>query len=255
MLQPVRADCLSRLPGIAHGFFGRAGGVSQGIYASLNTGLGSDDDAAAVRENRARIAQHLGAARVLSVYQVHGTTALLVTDAWPEGAERPKADAMVTAARGIGIGVQTADCAPALFADPEAGIIGAAHAGWRGALAGVLEATIIQMETLGARRERIRAAVGPCIGRAVYEVGDDFKSQFLQQDQGSSRFFSRPAGPRPHFDLAGYAADRLARAGLAEVGLHSPCTYAQEEEYFSYRRARAKNEADYGRQISAIVLT
>src|SRR5215470_14068594 len=163
MLAPITATCLEGSAGIRHGFFTRHGGVSQGIYASLNCGLGSRDDATAVRENRARVAAHLQAASLVTAHQIHSPTALVVTEAWPES-ERPRADALVSAARGIALGVLAADCTPVLFADPVAGVVGAAHAGWRGAIGGVLESTITAMEGLGARREHIRAAVGPCIG-------------------------------------------------------------------------------------------
>jgi len=254
MLQPLLADCLSGLPRIAHGFFTRAGGVSEGIYASLNCGLGSKDDVAAVRENRARVGARLGADHLLSLHQVHGTVALTVEAAWPER-ERPRADAMVTRVRGLALGVLTADCAPVLLADPEAGVIAAAHAGWRGALVGVLGATIATMEQLGARRTRISAAVGPCIGQAAYEVGEEFEREFLDRDQASRRFFVRAASGRPHLDLAAYTAYRLGMAGLGNTAVVGQCTYTQSENLFSYRRSRARNETDYGRQISAIVLT
>jgi hypothetical protein len=254
MPQPLLADSLTGLPGIAHGFFTRSGGASQGIYASLNCGLGSADDPAAVRANRARAAQRLGARDLVSAHQVHGTTALVVDRPWPDNA-RPQADAMVTATRGVALGVLTADCAPVLLADPAAGIVAAAHAGWRGALAGVVEAAIDAMEALGGARGRIRACVGPCIGQAAYEVGPDFEAQFLARDRASSSFFARVAGERPRFDLAGYLGERLQRAGVAEAGRIDACTYAQYEQFFSYRGSRARSEADYGRQISAIVLT
>jgi len=254
MPQPLLADGLSGLPGIAHGFFTRAGGASQGIYASLNCGLGSRDDAAAVSENRSRVAARLGAAHLVSAHQVHGTLALTVESAWPER-ERPRADAMVTRVRGLAIGVLTADCAPVLLADPEAGVIAAAHAGWRGALAGILESAIAAMEALGAQRERIRAAVGPCIGQPAYEVGEEFERAFLGQDHANRRFFARPAGAKPHFDLAAFVAHRLGLAGLGNTAVLGHCTYTRGEDFFSYRRSRPRGEADYGRQISAIVLT
>src|SRR6476660_9664702 len=187
MLAPITAPCLEGSPGIRHAFFTRHGGVSQGIYASLNCGLGSKDDTAAVRENRARVAAHLQAASVLTAHQIHSPTAVVVTQAWPE-AERPRADALVTASRGIALGVLAADCTPVLFADPVAGIVAAAHAGWRGAIGGVLESTITSMEGLGARRQDIRAAVGPCIGPDAYEVGWDFERDFLERDADSRPF-------------------------------------------------------------------
>ena len=214
MLAPITAPCLEGSPRIRHAFFTRHGGVSQGIYASLNCGLGSKDEVAAVRENRTRVTAHLQAASVLTAHQIHSPTAVVVTEAWPE-AERPRADALVTASRGIAVGVLAADCTPVLFADPVAGIVAAAHAGWRGAIGGVLELTIASMEGLGARRADIRAAVGPCIGQDAYEVGWDFERDFLQRDPDSRRFFAAPApGARPHFDLPAYALHRLQRAGI-----------------------------------------
>ena len=255
MLEPITAPCLDGPAGIAHGFFTRRGGVSQGIYASLNCGLGSRDAAAAVRENRARVATHLQAESLLTAYQIHSPTAVVVTQAWADG-QWPQADALVTATRDIAVGVLAADCAPVLFADPEAGVVAAAHAGWRGAIGGVLEAAVSSMEGLGARRERIRAAVGPCIGQAAYEVGWEFEREFLQRDPESRPYFALPdPAARPHFDLAGYALHRLRRAGLGEVGSTPSCTYARTDDFFSFRRSQAARESDYGRQISAIVLT
>jgi len=256
MPTPLTADRLAALPGIAHGFFTRHGGVSQGGYASLNCGLGSKDDPAAVRENRARVAAALAAESLLTAHQIHSATAVIVERAWSTE-ERPRADAIVTATPGLALGVLTADCAPVLFADAEAKVVGAAHAGWRGAIGGVLEATLAAMERLGASKARIEAAVGPCIGQPAYEVGFDFEAEFLNRDPDSAQFFARPqadSGARPHFDLPGYASHRLSRAGIAPVQA-APCTYAQAEHFFSYRRSQARKEADYGRQISAIVLT
>jgi polyphenol oxidase len=254
MPKPILAPGLSSLTGIAHGFFTRHGGVSRGIYASLNCGIGSQDEPAAVRENRSRVTSHLGARDLVSAYQVHGTAALVVSAPWPEG-ERPKADAMVTATPGMALGVLTADCTPVLFADPQARVIAAAHAGWRGALSGIIEAAIDAMAGLGARREHIVAAVGPCIGLEAYEVGPEFKAEFLERDSTSARFFAAPVNGRPHFDLSGYVVHRLRRAGIADAAPLGVCTYAHTEDFFSYRRTRASQEPDYGRQISAIVLT
>jgi len=255
MLAPITAPCLEGSPRIRHAFFTRHGGVSQGIYASLNCGLGSKDEAAAVRENRVRVAAHLQAATVSTAHQVHSPTAVVVTQAWPE-AERPRADALVTASRGLAVGVLAADCTPVLFADPVAGIVGAAHAGWRGAIGGVLESAIACMEGLGARRADIRAAVGPCIGQAAYEVGWDFERDFLQRDPDSRRFFAVPApGARPHFDLPAYALHRLQRAGIGHACSCTYCTYTHTDDFFSFRRSQARGDIDYGRQISAIVLT
>jgi YfiH family protein len=197
----------------------------------------------------------LGARDIVSAYQVHGTTAVVVREAWPAG-QRPQADALVTDRPGIALGVLTADCAPVLFADAQAGVVAAAHAGWRGALAGICEAAIAAMEELGAQRGHIRAAVGPCIGQAAYQVGADFRAQFLDHDPASAQFFTvADAQGRPHFDLPGYVASRLARAGVAAARLPEACTFAGAQDFFSYRRSRLRNEADYGRQISAIVLT
>jgi YfiH family protein len=255
MLKPLLAPGLSSLTGISHGFFTRHGGVSRGIYASLNCGIGSRDDPATVRDNRERVTSHLGARDLVSVYQVHGTAALVVSEPWPAG-ERPKADAMVTATPGIALGVLTADCAPVLFADPQAGVIAAAHAGWRGALSGIVEAAVEAMVVLGARRDRILAAVGPCIGPDAYEVGPEFKAEFLDRDGASAGFFTPPGvNGRPHFDLSGYVAHRLRRSGIGDAAHLGVCTYAHTEDFFSYRRTRARQEPDYGRQISAIVLT
>lgn len=256
MLKPVLAENLANLDGVAHGFFTRQGGVSEGIYTTLNCGLGSNDDPDAVRENRARVVTHLEAKGIVSAHQVHGTTALRVDTVWPAGV-RPKADAMVTAARGLAVGVLTADCAPVLMADVGAGVVGAAHAGWRGAIAGVLEATIDAMEGLGASRARIVAAVGPCIRQRAYEVGPDFEAQFVNLDPANARFFAPGPGPgsRPHFDLSGYALSRLEAAGIARAVQSVACTYERPEDFFSYRGSQARQEPDYGRQISAIVLT
>ena len=255
MPKPLTADTLAALPGIAHGFFTRHGGVSQGGYASLNCGLGSKDDPDAVRENRARVAAFLPARSLITAHQIHSATAVIVERPWSVD-ERPRADAMVTAARGLALGVLSADCAPVLFADGQAGVVGAAHAGWRGVKNGVLEATLAAMETLGAGRQHIQAAVGPCIGQSAYEVGWDFEQEFLGQDAENARFFVRQApAARPHFDLAGYAAHRLARAGVGNVTSLVPCTYARTDDFFSYRRSQACKQTDYGRQISAIVLT
>jgi YfiH family protein len=255
MPTPLLATNLSGITRLAHGFFTRSGGVSGGIYASLNCGAGSSDDKAAVRENRARVTRHLGAGNLVSAHQVHGTTAVVVDAAFADN-QRPRADALVTRTRGLALGVLTADCAPVLFADPQAGVIAAAHAGWRGALAGICEAAISAMESLGARRTQIRAAVGPCIGPAAYEVGPEFMDQFIGQDSANGRFFTAgQAGQRPHFDLAGYTAHRLAKSGVMVTAMPDACTFARGSDFFSYRRSRIQGEPDYGRQISAIVLT
>ncbi len=255
MPKPIAAPSLSGLPNVAHGFFTRHGGVSQGIYASLNCGHGSRDDPDAVRENRGRIGAFLGGSAPITANQVHSATAVIVERAW-DAEQRPRADAMATATRGLTLGVLSADCAPVLLADAQAGVVGAAHAGWRGALDGIVEAVVAAMVRLGASPDRLRAAVGPCIGQPAYEVGWDFEQAFMERDGESARYFARPApGARPHFDLSGYVALRLVRAGVLVTDAPAPCTYAQEEDFFSYRRSQARQEADYGRQISAIVLT
>lgn len=257
MPAPMTAESLADVPGIAHGFFTRAGGVSSGLYASLNCGLGSRDVAEAVLENRTRVAGALGGrtTEVTTLYQVHSARAHIVEGAVPREA-LPQADAVVTRTPGLIIGALSADCAPVLFADPEARIVAAAHAGWRGAVAGVLEAAISAMEAIGADRARIRAAIGPCIGQAAYEVGLEFEAQVVALDPANSCFFMRPSpGARPHFDLPAYVEARLARAGLTSIEQRTPCTYVNESNFFSYRRSQHRGETDYGRQISAIVVT
>lgn len=256
MLSPITAATLDGIPGIAHGFFTRVGGVSEGIYASLNCGLGSGDERARVRENRRRVAEHLGAkeAQLVTCHQVHSSDAHVVTKPWrPE--TNPKVDALVTATPGLAIAVLAADCAPVLFADPDARVVGAAHAGWRGALSGILEATVLAMERLGARRERMRAALGPCIGPASYEVGEEFVAAFTDHDAANTRFFARTEpSARPRFDLPGYVLHRLSLFGLGHTENATRCTYQGEQLLFSYRRTTHRKERDYGRQISAILL-
>jgi len=256
MPQPITADCLAECRGIAHGFFTREGGVSEGIYASLNCGLGSNDERARVVENRTRVARSLGADgdRLLTCYQVHSADAVVVTEPWTADT-MPKADAMVTRTPGIVLGALAADCAPVLFADPEAGVIAAAHAGWKGAFDGVLDATIECMIAVGARRHKIRASLGPCIGPDAYEVGPEFEARFVEASPGNARFFHRPdpAG-RPRFDLPAYVLSRLERGGLETIENCTACTYSDPARFFSYRRATHAREADYGRQISAIGL-
>jgi YfiH family protein len=250
---PLTARSLAALPGIAHGFFTRRGGVSSGLYASLNCGLGSEDDREKVLENRRRVASHLGAAAVVTLYQTHSATALVV-DRPPPLDALPKADAVVTATPGLAVGALAADCAPVLFADAEARVVAAAHAGWRGAVGGVLEAAIAAMEGLGAERCRIRAAIGPCIRQRSYEVGPEFEAQVNGLDAANARFFARPwPEARARFDLPGYVAARLSSAGLTAVETTPSCTY-EAESLFSYRRSQHRGEPDYGRQISAIVV-
>lgn len=245
--------------GIAHGFFGREGGVSLGIYASLNCGPGSKDDAEAVAENRRRVAEALApGARLVSLSQIHSP---IVHSLPGPATARPEGDAMVTATAGIALGILTADCAPVLFADTQARVIGAAHAGWKGALGtkdggGVLEATLEAMERLGALRSRISAVIGPSISQQNYEVGFDFRDRFLEQGLKMRRFFL-PSDREGHyrFDLPGYVAHRLTQAGTGKVENLAICTYPPENGFFSFRRTTHAGEPDYGRQISAIMLT
>ncbi|MBA2126936.1 peptidoglycan editing factor PgeF [Hyphomicrobium methylovorum] len=257
MLAPLLAPNLQSLSGIRHGFFTRQGGVSEGIYASLNCGAGSNDDRERVLENRRRIADHLGGSggNVVTLYQEHGATARTVTDLPLTTAELPHADAVVSATPGLAIGILTADCAPVLFADAEARVVAAAHAGWRGALGGIVESAVREMERLGARREHIAAAVGPCISQRAYEVGPEFEAQFLTAAPGAASFFVRSdANARPHFDLQGFVMHRLAEARIANVARLDVCTCENESLFYSYRRKTHLLEPDYGRQISAIVV-
>lgn len=256
MPNPITADCLAEIKGISHGFFTREGGVSDGIYGSLNCGHGSKDDTAKVAENRARVVRHLGAgsAPLLTCYQVHSADVVVVTEPW-DHQTMPKADGLVTKQPGIVLGALAADCAPVLFADPVARIIGAAHAGWKGALGGILEATIATMERTGAKRNRIRAVLGPCIGPTAYEVGPEFVNTFTTVDAKHARFFhSNAGGPRPHFDLPNFVLSRLELTGIDTIESCTDCTYSVPERYFSYRRTTHRREPDYGRQISAIML-
>jgi polyphenol oxidase len=256
MTQPLHAHTLTKLPGIRHAFFTRAGGVSGGIYASLNAGVGSSDDPGHVAENRARMAVAMGvpADRLLTCYQIHSPDVAVAVEPWTaEG--RPRADAIVTTAPGLAIGVSTADCGPVLFADPQARVIGAAHAGWRGALGGVTDRTIAAMEKLGAARERIVAALGPMIRQNNYETGADLRDRFIAADPANARFFrSSLREGRFMFDLAGYVAARLAAAGVGTIEDVDACTYADAEKFFSYRRMTHRGEADYGRHVNSIVL-
>lgn len=256
MPNPITADCLAEIPGMAHGFFTREGGVSKGIYAGLNCGHGSADDPAAVQENRSRVAKALGTTgdRLLTCYQIHSASAVLANEAWTRE-DMPKADGIVTNVPGLAVGALAADCAPVLMADREARVIAAVHAGWKGALNGVLEATVATMERIGARRGRIRAALGPCIGPQSYEVGSDFMANFTAVDPTYDKFFERPSPEaRPFFDLPGFVLSRLAALGLDTVENCTVCTYANESRLYSYRRTTHRKEGDYGRQISAIVL-
>ena len=247
-----RADNLENLGRITHGFFGRAGGVSTGVYASLNCGPGSHDDPAAVAENRSRtIAALAPSSNLVSLAQIHSANVHSVGPDW-NFASRPEGDGMVTTLPGVMLGILTADCAPVLFADAEAGVIGAAHAGWKGAVAGVLENTIAAMERLGARTGHIAVAIGPTISQANYEVGADMRAHFPEKDSGFFVPSDRPGYFR--FDLPGYVAGRLRQAGVASVGTLGLCTYPPENGFFSYRRTTHLSEPDYGREISAILL-
>ena len=242
--------------GIRHGFFTREGGVSDGLYASLNCGFGSNDDPANVAENRRRVAATLGLAadRLVTCYQIHSPTVATVDAPW-RLEERPRADALVTRTPGLALGILTADCAPVLFADPAARIIGAAHAGWRGAVGGVLEATVAAMGALGAEPSRLVAAIGPCIAQASYEVGPEFPAPFLAQDATNLAFFV-PARREGFFlfDLPGYIARRLKRLGLGRVEQTGGDTAGEPDRFFSYRRSCLLKEPDFGRGISAISL-
>ncbi|WP_018183716.1 peptidoglycan editing factor PgeF [Kaistia granuli] len=250
----ITADALSALPGIRHGFFTRRGGVSDGIYASLNCGVGSADERAHVLENRARVTAELGVppGQLATPYQVHSPDVVIVDKIWPTG-DGPKADAVVTNRSGIAIGVGTADCGPVLFADGEAGVVGAAHAGWKGAFTGVLEATVAAMESLGARRERIVAVLGPTISKSAYEVGPEFRARFLEAGESNAAYFTpSPRADHHQFDLPAYIGMRLRTAGLGTVGDLALCTYADPDRFFSYRRTTHAGEPDYGRLLHAI---
>lgn len=247
----VRADALGE---VAHGFLGRRGGVSRGIHAELNVGTGSQDDDGAVAENRARaVAAVLPGAALVTVFQVHSADVVTVNAPIPF-ADRPRADAMVTNQPGLLLGILTADCAPVLLHDPAARVIGAAHAGWKGALAGVTDRTVAAMAALGAKPARIRAAVGPCIARVSYEVDEAFAQAFEAHDPANERYFAPGRAGHHQFDLAAYVAARLAAAGVGRIELVAHDTYAEPERYFSYRRATHRGEPDYGRQISLIGL-
>ena len=256
MLEPLHSELLSSRSGIGHGFFTRAGGVSAGIYGSLNCGLGSKDERANVLENRSRVAAHFGAqgSQLLTCHQIHSALAVFVEKPWAFDAQ-PKADAIVTRTPGLVLGALAADCTPILFADPKARVIAAAHAGWKGALSGILEATLDAMEAAGARRADITAAVGPCISQTAYEVGPEFETAFLRVDETYSRYFKITGpGAKAHFDLPGFVVDRLVAAGTGHVDNATQCTYAGKERFFSYRRTTHLRQADYGRQVSAVVL-
>lgn len=249
----VLTSPLLEIAGVRHAFFTRQGGVSQGIYESLNVGLGSRDDPEAVRENRRRAAAHFGAAEIVTVYQVHSALAIEAQGPWP--GDPPQVDAVVSATPGVVCGALAADCAPVLLADPEARVVGAAHAGWKGALGGVVEAAIVRMEALGARRERLRAAVGPCIAPQSYEVGLEFLERFVAEDAGYAAFFAPGAiAEKRLFDLPGFVLGRLRAAGVTQCEWIGRDTCAEPDLFFSNRRAFHRGEPDYGRLLSAIML-
>lgn len=255
-VSPLQDDALSQQPSVQHGFFTRSGGVSEGLYRGLNCGPGSRDNPDHVGENRARVARWFGCegGGLLSLYQVHSADVVAVTQPW-QRSEAPKADAMVTDRPGIVLGILTADCGPLLFADGEAGVIGAAHAGWKGALGGVAENTICAMEKLGAKRDRITVALGPCIAQVSYEVGPDFPQAFLDRDADNARFF-KPSQKAGHymFDLAGVIESRVLASDVRSFAWIGRDTRAEKDLFFSYRRATLEGEPDYGRQVSAIML-
>ena len=252
----LQAASLAKLARIRHAFFTRDGGVSQGVYSSLNGGVGSNDAPDKVTENRTRMAASLGMTpdRLLTPYQIHSPDVVVAEYPWTRE-NRPRADAVVTRMPQLAIGVSTADCGPLLFADDQARVIGAAHAGWRGAFTGVIEATIVAMEKLGADRARIVAVLGPTISQPNYEVGPEFVERFVAADAGNARFFATSGRPdHAMFDLNGYIAARVQRAGIVKFDDLGLCTYAAPERFFSYRRSTHRNEADYGRHINAIAL-
>jgi len=253
---PILSPLLEAATGVRHGFFTREGGVSSGLYAGLNCGRGSDDCADAVEENRRRVSAHLSSDalnRLNTLYQVHGTDIVRFPQNG-EAAKFPKADGAVTDQPGQILAILTADCAPVLFADVAAGIIGACHAGWRGAFDGVVEQTVLAMTALGAERSRICATIGPCIAQSSYQVGPDFLSRFLEADPGHEKFFVPDDEGRHRFDLRGFVLDRLQTAGIGDAIAIDADTCADADRFFSYRRATLTGEADYGRMVSAIML-
>jgi YfiH family protein len=252
----IALENLKELPGIRHGFLTRRGGVSDGLYASLNCGLGSRDDQAAVVENRMRALRVAGLdpQSLATAYQVHSAKVAVVDAAWAE-TQRPQVDGLVTKTRGKSLGILTADCVPVLFADPEAGVIGACHAGWKGAIGGVMQETVAAMEKLGADRARIQAGIGPAIAQKSYEVGPEFPQPFIDRDRANARFFTASTRCRHFmFDLVGFVARELNALGLAEVSVAGNDTCAEADDFFSYRRTTLAKEPDYGRQISVIGL-
>ncbi|MEY4239680.1 MAG: peptidoglycan editing factor PgeF [Pseudomonadota bacterium] len=254
MAETVEVNLAPILEGLPHGFLGRRGGVSTGVVCGLNVGLGTDDEPEAVAENRRRaVAAVAPGARLATVYQVHSPDCVIVTEPWPD-AQRPHADALVTNQLGLLLGVGTAECAPVLLADRQAGVVGAAHAGWKGAIGGVTDATIAAMEALGAERSRIVAAIGPCIAQPSYEVDAGFRDRFLAEVAGNAQFFVPGRPDHYQFDLEGYVAARLQAAGIGAVEPLGLDTYPAAERFYSFRRATHRGEPDYGRQISLIAL-
>lgn len=250
-LDIITADTLT---GVTHGFFGRAGGASSGVFEGLNCGYGSSDQEDAVRINRSRVAGAMGVedSQLVTVYQTHSPD--VVTIDGPHTGPAPEADAMVTATPGVALAILTADCQPVLFADVQTGVIGAAHAGWKGAISGVLSATIDTMEALGAKRDQIAAVIGPSISQRAYEVGPEFFDRFCAEDPDHARFFAGGTGDRMQFDLPGFGLFSLRQAGVGSAEWIGHCTYSDPARFFSYRRSVHRKEADYGRLISAIRL-
>lgn len=250
-VEVIRAISLGQLP---HGFLGRRGGISVGECAGLNVGFGSNDDREAIEGNRRlAISALYPEAELATVHQIHSAEVVVANKPWPH-AERPRADAMVSDTPNVLLGILTADCAPVLFSDHRGVIVGAAHAGWRGALAGVTDATVEAMEKLGSRRDDIHAAVGPCIAQSNYEVDEAFRARFLEHDPDNARFFVVGSVGKPQFDLEGYIVHRLIAAGIGEIEALNLDTYAESDRFFSFRRATHRGEADYGRQLSAIAI-
>ncbi len=252
----LRSPLIALQQGIRHGFFTRHGGVSEGLYESLNGGLGSNDAAGRVAENRSRMAAMLGVAptHLVTAYQIHSVEVMVAEAPWPRDAA-PRADGVVTRTPGLAVGITTADCGPVLLADAEAGVVGAAHAGWKGALGGIIEGTVAAMERLGAQRARIAAALGPTIRQSNYEVGPEFVARLVAQDGGNARFLT-PSTREQHalFDLPGYIVARLMRAEVGRIDDLGHCTYGDPGLFFSFRRATHRAEPDYGRHVNAIAL-
>ena len=255
-MQFFTSDALKET-GITHGFFTRQGGVSEGLYASLNCGPGSGDDKTRVRENRRRVTEALGApdAPLLTCYQVHGKEVMTVVSPWEMGEGAPQADGMVTNRPGLALGILTADCVPVLLADPKARIVGAAHAGWKGAHRGILGATVEAMRALGSKQENIIAAIGPAIAQDSYEVGDDLRDVLLEETRDNAMYFAQNDNARWQFDLKSYAVAKLASAGVQRINLLAMDTFSGKDTFFSYRRTTKAGEPDYGRHLSAIMLS